>query len=180
MRECLSAHEMYDAAISLITQFALSNVADLIPIMSSAHLFLFSQCRSMSHCWPDGKTRTQRAWSNSTTRRPFGTMTRNPTCSISTAESLRPRSRISKSSTTTTVSASSYFSVNTVLMTQGQGLYCRPTLTCRAEILMNLLCFNWQLKKNWNNLNHYSLKLLCFSCWCANCSTIVAFTFRLG
>lgn len=61
--------------------------------------------RTMSHCWPGGRTRTRRAWSNCTTRRPCGTTTHSPTCSTSTAESLRPQSRTSKLFTTTTVSS---------------------------------------------------------------------------
>lgn len=67
--------------------------------------------RTMSHCWPGGRTRAQRAWLNFTTRRLCGMMTHNPTCSTSTAESLRPLSRISKSFTTTTVSSKPLHSV---------------------------------------------------------------------
>lgn len=60
--------------------------------------------RTMSHCWPGGKIRAQKVSLNCTTRRLCGTMTHNPTCSISTAGSLRPPSRTSKSFTTMTVS----------------------------------------------------------------------------
>lgn len=60
--------------------------------------------RTTSHCWPDGKIRAQKVWLNCTTRRLCGTMIHNPTCSISTAGSLRPPSRTSKSFTTMTVS----------------------------------------------------------------------------
>lgn len=81
----------------------------LMSLITDVEMFMWrdavlNQCRTMNHCWPGGRTRTQRVWLNFTTRRLCGTMTHSPTCSTSMAESLRLLSRIFKLFTTMTVS----------------------------------------------------------------------------
>lgn len=108
-RECQFAHEMYVLpncliATCLVTISPSSNnyIINLIDVWSYSTFLLY---RTMSLCWPGGRTRTQRVWLSFTTRHLCGMMIHNHMCSTSTAESRRPLSRISKSYMTMTVSA---------------------------------------------------------------------------
>lgn len=113
MKECLFVHVTYvlpkfsiatPVLTDLTSSYTWSAVHDVL-------VRILLHCRTTSHCWPGGRTRTQRAWLNCTTRRLFGTTTHNPMCSTSTAESLRRPSRISKLFMTMTVSPSKLFNI---------------------------------------------------------------------